>query len=480
MTDQISDTQLEALIEAAIDCEVLHSPGTAGFQKEGDYYVFHGEGGARTQIFPRRGYGRLEVDPANTSVISFDADSYFVNGESAAAMYTTWENRIYQLFHPYRTMPLPESFADAVSAFDPLLRSLQIQPQQFTHATDSEGQPLPFEVSGNDEFSVMTSVSDEFGNMQGLTTDAFKTYYLDRFPYVVQRQYGVMQMLKASVVGEKKVWEALHQDVLTLVSEATTTFEHNGQSHSTDLAQDLAIVGVVLSVAGLFPSLGTSPAIASTILGALTLLPLPDRIGTDPKIELPGEGAEAIWSSVVKASDNLKKAAADQERAFDQSMTQIKALMDAQPDRFDLGSIDDHYGPAGQSADEELASETDPDKIVGVMDVNTELMTQAGQRLIDISGIFRGAANGLDSLPGSGAWSRSGEIGMGFIGHFESTSALAAQLSSYLRGTQNALTNAGEVVKIVARDFHQGDAVIAGDLRTHQREVEAQGAGYGG
>ena len=466
---------VEDLIDAAIDCEVLHSPGTSDFLKQGGYYVFTSPTGGGSMILPGRGAPAPDIPDYNTSTEALDPNSFQVNGQTAAALYAKWENRIYQLFYPFKTMPRPEDFDSAIADLDQLLAKLAIQPELYANTDDDGGGgPLGFEVTGNDEFTKIESASAEFVVMQGLTADAFRKYYLDRFPLVVQRQYGVAQMIKAAIVGEQQVWEKLQQDVPTLIADATNTFNSNGQS-GTGSKKVLEVAGVVASLASLIPPLAPAAGATRTIIGVLTALPLPK--GTPHTYSLPGLGAEEIWSSVVQASDTIKEAAGDQERTLGDHMDDIHGFVDGQADMFDLGKIDDGYGPADQSADDELNAETDPTKIIGVIDINYDIVISTGQDLIDVAHVFDEAAKLLNGALTSGAWSRSGEIGLGYIGHYEQTASLAQSLVTTLRGTYTGLTNGGEVIQLVARQMRDHDGDVGDDLQARQRRLETAGTG---
>ena len=475
MTFDIS-AGVEDLIDAAIDCEVLHSPGTSDFLKQGGYYVYNSPVGAGSMILPGRGAPAPDVPADNINLEVLDPHTFHINGQSAASMYAKWETRIYELFYPFKTMPRPEDFDPAIDKLDQLLPLLAIQPELYANTSDDGGGgPLGFSVTGNDDFTLIESASAEFAVMQGLTADAFRKYYLDRFPLVTQRQYGVAQMLKAAVVGEQQVWERLQRDVRALVTDATNAFNSNGQGGGEGSKQSLEVAGVVAAVATLIPPIAAAAGVAATVIGVLTVLPIPK--GTPHTYSLPGTGAEEIWSSVVHASDTIKDAAGDQERTLGDHMDDIHGFVDSDPGLFDLGRIDDSYGPAGQSADEELNAETDPRKIIGVIDINYDIVISTGQDLIDVAHVFDDAAKLLNGSLTSGAWSRSGEIGSGYIGHYEQTASLAQSLVTTLRGTYAGLTNAGQVIQLVARQLRDHDGDVGGNLRDRQRRLELAGAG---
>ncbi len=463
---------VEDLIDAAIDCAVLHSPSMDGFLKQGGYYVFHSPSGGGSMILPGRGAPPPDLSDSNTTTDVLDPKTWNIDGETASELYARWEARIYELFHPYKTMPRPEDFDSAVEAFTPLLGKLAIQPELFSNS-EGDGEPaLDFTVTGNDEFTKVQSASAEFAVMQGLTADAFRKYYLDRFPLVTQRQYGVAQMLKAAVVGEQQVWKTLEEDVPKLISDATTAFRNGGQTGSVG-KKDLEVAKVVTNIAGLIPALSVASSAAGTIFDLLGVLPEPK--GGDPTYSLPGSGAEELWNSLVKASDKIKKTAAEQEQTLGKHMGDIGDVMARQPDKFDLGAIDDEYGPNDQSSDEELDAETDPSKIIGVVDINYDIVIGTGEDLKDVSHVFTDAAGLLDDGLESGTWLRSGEIGSDFIGHYQQTAELAKTLATILLSTSRALTDAGDVIQLVARRMRANDGDISGDLRRRHDAVERQG-----
>jgi len=466
---------VEDLIDAAIDCEVLHSPGMDGFLKQGGYYVFNSATGGGSMILPGRGAPPLDIPESSlSSVENLDPGSWTIDGQTASALYAKWETRIYELFYPFKTMPAPEDFQSAVDSFDPLLALLAIDPKTFPPTPGDGEPPLEFEVLGNDDFTLIHSASTEFGIMQGLTADAFRTYYLDRFPNVTQRQYAVVQMLKASVLGEQQLWDKLQDDVRTLIHDATSAFRRGGQSGGGS-TPDLAVAGVIASVVSLIPPLSVAGAVASTAISVLTVIPPAE--GDHHTYTLAGSTAEELWSSLLGAADDVKAAAADQERALGRQMDRIHDFIDAHPGLFDLGRIDDGYGPAGQSADEELNAEVDPTKIIGVININYDIVITTGQRLIDVAAIFNQAASMLNGTLHSGAWSRSGGIGLGYIGHYEQTASLAQSLVTTLRGTYTGLTNAGLVIQLVARQMKAGDADVSDDLRARQDRLALAGSG---
>jgi hypothetical protein len=470
--------EVEDLIDAAIDCEVLRSPGMQGFLKQGGYYVFHSATGGGTMILPGRGAPAPDISEASApSVEALDPGSWTIDGQTASELYAKWETRIYELFHPYETMPRPEDFQFAVDSFDPVLEKLAINPEAFPNAEGDGEDPLDFEVTGNDEFTLVASASTQFAIMQGLTADAFRKYYLDRFPLVTQRQYAVAQMLKAAVVGEQQVWARLQVDVPTLVRDATRAFERGGQN-SGGSSPDLSVAGVIAGVAALIPPLAAAAGAASAFISVLSVIPPAE--GDHHTYTLAGSTAEELWSSLVGASDDIKAAAADQERALGEHMDRIQGLVHDDPGKFDLGRIEDGYGPTDQSAEEELNAETDPTRVIGVLNVNYDIVISTGQDLIDVATVFDQAAGMVNGALESGAWSRPGGIGWGYTGHFEQTAGLAQSLVDILRGTYTGLTNAGQVIQLVARQLRDGDSDVAADLRERQDRLALAGSGQQG
>jgi hypothetical protein len=474
----ISHDTIEAAIDAAIEWDVRLGTATMAFIKQGGLYVFQSPSGGGTQIFPARGGSVSGIEATQGLTITTAEEFMLDNGESAAACYKKWEDRLYQLSYLFKTIPRPEDFQSAVDAFDPILSTLAVNPA-LVPTTDSAGQEsLDFDVTGNDQFTLIGSAASSFTTFQGLTSDTFRKYYLDRFPLIVQRQYGVAQMLEIAVRGEQAIWEALNKDVKTMFDDLRTSFEKGGAvGGGGDSAQGLAIVGAVAGVVGVIPgvnvAVATGVAVAGAIAGVLSLLPLPEE--EKVTYAFTGETPDEVWSKVDSDGlHKLRESSRKQEQAIADHMTTIRTMIQSDPGSWDLGRIDDGDGD-GRSASDELQDETNVSGVIGVK-MNFDIARATGQDLITVSAEFKKASSDLDGVMASGAWSRSGELGMGYIGHYQETNALVEELYGILHGTELGLQRGGEVIQIAADELERQDGDVNSDLRKHAEAVDAADA----
>jgi len=465
MTFDITE-QLEALIDAAIACEMYDAPELAGFvQTGGGFTSYNGATGQSVTLPGRHGY----QGPEDTYSGALDPSVTLVNGVPATEMFAKWESRIHEMFYPFKTMPRPEDFADQISGFEPVLQRLAINPETFTVVGASGAEYLDFEVDGNDQFTLVDTASAQFALMQGLTAEAFRTYYLDRFPLVTQRQYALAQMLMVSVTGEKVMWEKLQDDVTTMVDDATAAFDERA-----GISIDLGVVATVLSLAALIPQAAPVAGPAATIVGALSTIPSSSSEHTYT-YDLRGEDAESIWSSLEDAVAKLKELAGDQESDIGFHMSKLKGLMVTTPSDWNLNAIDDPNDPDTTSEGTELETATDASSVIsdtGTMNLDFDIMITTGQNLQTVSEEFTRAASDLNGVLSSGAWSRSGGIGKGYIGHYEETADTLDVLVSVLHDTAQGLYRAGEVVQIAARRIRGEDEQANADLNQHRAQVQ--------
>jgi hypothetical protein len=464
MTFDITD-QVEALIDAAIARDLSEAPELRqlGFIRMGTALVlYNGATGGQTVLPSRHGW---DGDPSQTA----DPAITTAYGQPVTAIWRKWEDRIYQLFYPYKTMPLPEGFEGSKGSLEKVMQRLAINPETFPSVESGDTEDMGWKVDGNDRFSLISSADSTLSLMQGETIEAFRKYYVNRFPIVVQRQYGLTQMLYASVVAEQELWRRVQGDVTRLVKEADDAFWGNGAG-----AIPWAVIGTISSLLGLVPALKPVTTFVTPIANALGKIPASEP--QERQFDLGGSTAEEIWSSLQKARDSLDKAAAGPEKDVAAHMRTLAGMMSSDAASFDLNAINDPRDGNSTSEGHEMETETDPDKVLsdkGVMNLEFKSVYDIGQDLKDVSTEFSAASAELDGALASGAWSRSSGIGMGFIGHYEETAALRDALATVLHNTYQCLDRTGDIIQIAAKRIqHVDESVVAGELRRHKQQVD--------
>jgi hypothetical protein len=152
----------------------------------------------------------------------------------------------------------------------------------------------------------------------------------------------------------------------------------------------------------------------------------------------------------------------------------VSSLLAGDPGKFDLSVIDDPTDSDTISESDEVQQSTDASDMIGVLDINVDVAHQTGEDLKFVAKDFHSVAGALNGLLGSsGTWSRSGEIGMGYIGHFEATSELADTLCVTLRNTAQGLERAGESIQVAVTRINDGDVAADAAMRGLRARIEA-------
>ena len=225
-------------------------------------------------------------------------------------IYEPWFEKINSAFEGWDELPDPADYTGHIDSMRDAVTRLTPMP-------NPDGGPLSTDFASVDLASNLglvrkwVSPATE-GASEGALVFAFdQAYGADRIQAVMQNQAQAGIVLGMTLLGEQKMWENSRKDIMRLAEEAEKAFDvTQGGGGGISLEVVKSFVGLVTTF---------MPAPVAGVLGkasaALDLVQKfkPEETKPDPKPEISGESADAVFTSMDSAINKLDMAILDQE-----------------------------------------------------------------------------------------------------------------------------------------------------------------------
>jgi len=370
-------------------------------------------------------------------------------------------------FQPWLDVPDPATFRalsqQLVSALERLNVGLETETTNDT--VDDDGQPG--RVAGNEALQAVTSNASVFATFNGEAVLAFRDYFINNFDDRVSAQYCTAVDVRSALEVMAGIWEEARSNVAGIAEEAlslTKTLPGGNGSASASLD----ILGIVASVAGLFPPL----SVASSLTGiGISVLGQVQGDVEEVSVQVTDlyHVSEFITTSLQKLSAQLSTA----ELAVADHLRAYSSAMGEHPARFSLE-------PAKRFFDEHR-----PDRLVPRYDrqdahemrAQPAAMVRYSHDMEDGAGVLERAAGVVRDVYMTSTydgWSRQG-VGMAPVAGMFDFDACVNALADMIEETATNTRDAAVHLRGVAKLFVATDEGVRGamdELHRHERAIE--------
>lgn len=370
-------------------------------------------------------------------------------------------------FDPWLDVPDPAAFRSLSTSLVAAMERLNVglETETTNDTVDDDGQPN--RVAGNETLQAVSSNAAVFATFNGEAVLAFRDYFINNFDDRVSAQYCTAVDVRSALEVMAAVWEEARSNVAGIAEEALAlTKTLPGGNGSASASLDL--LGIVASVAGLFPPL----SVASSLTGiGISVMGQVEGDPTTTSVEVTDlyHVSEFISTSLQAVSSQLataELAVADHLRAYSTAMS-------AHPQRFSLQ-------PARRFFDEDR-----PDRLVPRYDredaremkAQPAAMVRYSHDMEDGAGVLERAASLVRDVHLASTydnWSRQG-VGMAPAAGMYDFDACVTGLADMIEETATNTRDAAVHLRGVAKLFVATDEGVRGamdELQRHERAIE--------
>lgn len=322
-------------------------------------------------------------------------------------------------------------------------------------------------MAGNEALQAVTSNASVFARFNGEAVLAFRDYFINNFDDRVNAQYCTVVDVRSALLVMAEVWEEARSNVAGIAEEALAA-TRTLPGGSGGASANLDVLGIVASVASLYPPLGIATkliGIEISILGQISSAPADVGLQVTDLFHV-SQFLQESFDTLSQQLGTAEQAVADHLRAYSTAMT-------GNPERFSLQ-------PATRLYDEDR-----PDRLVPRYDredaremkAQPAAMVRYSHDMDDAAGVLDRAGSVVqDALSDStyDLWSRQG-VGMAPTAGMYDYRACLASVSELIEQTAvNTRDAAAHLRKVAALfvDTDEGVRRAMDELRRHERRIE--------
>lgn len=370
-------------------------------------------------------------------------------------VFQRWPEWMDLIFYPWYSMPSSGDFDDKVGRMKEIVGQLA----GGGTSINGEGANVDIESTNTDVDSYINDINGKMSTLSGDAMEALKTSYLDRLPVVIGGQFALASVAGIGIAGEQELWKTAEADIKAIATKAKTAFEACSGGKGVSAFDLFTAAGVVLGIAGIFATGGTSVAVGllSTAATVGTTY-ITDEPAPPEPVPFAADDPREVYSNIQKAVSTLgDQVMVDQENALRDAMAKALALSSSgsSVNNFEFGRPSDflHEDRPGQLFGKHENIELSKDSLLDI----------AG-RLQFVADHLQSTLGQLDGVYGDGPWTRHGTMGIGPEGHYFAWSQLVDQLGMLLDQARKALHAVAERMVLVAHDFESTEDQIVAEL----------------
>jgi hypothetical protein len=377
-------------------------------------------------------------------------------------------------FEPWFELPDPQRFRDMSTTLRASLERLNVglETETANDTVDDGGQPD--RVGGDARLQAVTSNASVFATFNGEAVLAFRDYFINRFDDRVSAQFCVAMDCRSALEVMAGAWEEAQRNVAGIAEEALAlTKTLPGGSGSASASLD--VLGVVASIAGLFPPLSIASSLTGIGIGVL------GQVSSAPEeVSVQVTDLYHVSEFVVDSLSTLSTQVATAEAAVADQLGSYVSAMGSDPARFCLEPPRRFYG------------EDRPDRLVPRYDredaremkAQPAAMVRYSHDMEDGAAVLDRARSLVQDAAAAStydAWYRQG-VGMAPTAGMQDLESCLSSLAEMIDRTATNTRHAAAHLRKVAGLFVATDEAVRGamdELRRHERRIERHLAGPG-
>jgi hypothetical protein len=231
-------------------------------------------------------------------------------------------------FEPWFDLPDPQRFRDVSGLLRSSLERLNVGLETETTNDTVDDDKAPDRVGGDQRLRAVTSNASVFATFNGEAVLAFRDYFINVFPDRVSAQFCVALDCRSALEVMAGIWEEAQRNVAGIAEEALAlTKTLPGGSGSASASLD--VLGVVASIAGLYPPLSVASSLTGIgidVLGQVSSAP--------EQVSVTVTDLYHVSEFIVDSLSTLSSQVATGEAAVADQLAGYVSAMAADPARF--------------------------------------------------------------------------------------------------------------------------------------------------
>ena len=376
-------------------------------------------------------------------------------------IYGPWFERINAAFEPWRDLPDPAHFDDAVERVVEAVGQLTYEPGDTRLGTVPVAEVDLASLLDNDLTAILPS--------QGQTALAFTSVYgAKRTKHVIGNQRELLITLGTALAAEQAAWAGVRKSVVAIAENAVPAFA-NASPAPIDFS---AVQGFLDAVTGVLPA-GKVADVLSEAAKACGFLQevIPSKPAPQDPYHLTGESPDVVYDHLLLALSRLDTDISDAEQAVRDLTNEAVGKASASHEQSDF-----HISPgAGVDTRPENTTVDDVDwSTPGQIDVDVKTYQSVGLHAMPRIAAYLESASDLAGQSGTPtAWLRAGSVGSGgpYGPYYNGYTDFLELITSVLSSSAAEIVAAGELLATAAGYVGDADADARGAFNQQVGEI---------
>ncbi|GIF23171.1 hypothetical protein BJ973_000473 [Actinoplanes tereljensis] len=209
-------------------------------------------------------------------------------------------------YEAYAGLPDPAGFDASIARLQRVMTDLS--PGQNSSDPVNKKDIYPANV----EFSKITTAGGLLLGWDGDAANAFKKYFLDPFPLILQNQFILVSMLKSTLHATQALWAAARKDLDGIAEATMAALDNDPCCDPNKWTFDFTVIAAVATIGGVAVTAVTdglaAPLVLATVdaVASTAAAKVPEGIKDNKTGNTAIQIVNAMWTGLEKVADQFR------------------------------------------------------------------------------------------------------------------------------------------------------------------------------